>query len=438
MKKKISFKQLFDNNRFLQIFSLVTAALCWLVVYMTQSYTAPKKIYHVPVNIEQQSSALAEIGLSVVEGGNSYVDVEVEGVRSIVANLTPDDFMLSTKITNVTEGGIYDLKVTSVSSSPNPDYEIKGFSPDTVRVKFDRMDTRQLEIKPRINGLAIAPGYTEKSTSVTPTTVNINGPVSELEKIKSCIVTAELANPSAKPFLDKTFADNFPITLLDANGEALDPEAMHITLDTEEAQIMIQVLKTTELPLEVSFTYVPKGFPIEELEALMHKSQESVTIAGPEDIIKKLTEIQLGYIDLKSLSTENTAYSFDVPLPTPSDQFMRLDNITSVVVSFDDSNWDEAVFNVANIQPLNVPVGYDVEIPAKTIYSVRFVGDIDVLESMISEDIVAEVDLSDREIASGSYSLPVKISVPGKGLVWAVGDHSITVDVTERALEVNE
>lgn len=428
--KKLSLNRLFDNNRFLQIFSIIMAALFWLIVYMTQSYTAPKTIERVPVSLDSQSAALEAIGLSIVEGGDSFVDVKVNGVRSVIGQLTPENFSLTTKITNVTEAGIYDLQVTSADTTPNPDYEITGFSPSTVRIKLDRIDTRSFAVREQVNGIAIAPGYHEKTTTVTPNAVNITGPVGELEKIKNCVITVELESP-----LDKPYAGNFPITLLDTNGDVLDPEAMHLSLDTTEAQLMIQVLQVTELPLEVRFTYEPKGFPMEELEALMEKSQEAVMIAGPSDIIKKLTEIRLDYIDLKSLTLENTAFSFDVPLPTPNDQFVRLDNITSVVVSFDDSNWDSAAFNVTNLQRLNVPVGFDVEILAETIYNVVFVGDADALANVTSDDIVAEIDFSEREIVSGSYNLPVKISVPGKGLVWAVGDHSVTVQVTEKAPE---
>jgi hypothetical protein len=39
---------------------------------------------------------------------------------------------------------------------------------------------------------------------------------------------------------------------------------------------------------------------------------------------------------------------------------------------------------------------------------------------------------------SGSYVCPVKISVPGRGLVWAVGDHTVTVQVSVAALDEDE
>lgn len=430
MKKKVTLKQLFDNNRFLQVFSLIVAALAWLIVAMTQSYTAPKTIYNVPVTIDPQSAALSDIGLHAIDLTQQYVDVKVEGVRSVVGQLAPEDFSLSAKLTGITEIGTYDLAVVSSNQSPNPNYTIKSFSPSTVKVSFDRIETKTFRINEAVNGLGIASGFTEKNTSVTPNTVTITGPSAEVAKIDKCAITAELEN-----LLDKTYAGTFPIILYDVNGDEIDPEKSYLSMDAAEAQLMIQVLKVTNLPLEVGFTNIPKGFPEEELLERVMFSQIDVTIAGPTDLIDRTTEIQLGYIDLKGVSLDTMDIEFPVPLPPPSDQFMRLDNVTSVVVSIDSSGLESTSFNISDPQMINVPAGFDVVPLAKNMYNVEFVGEKEILESMTSDDIVMEIDLSEREVTPGSYQIPVKISVPGKGLVWAVGNHSITVQVTEISAE---
>jgi hypothetical protein len=45
-------------------------------------------------------------------------------------------------------------------------------------------------------------------------------------------------------------------------------------------------------------------------------------------------------------------------------------------------------------------------------------GERDTLEGMTADDVVAQVDLSEKELTPGQYKYPVKISVPTKGLVW--------------------
>jgi len=109
-----------------------------------------------------------------------------------------------------------------------------------------------------------------------------------------------------------------------------------------------------------------------------------------------------------------------------------LDGVTGVSVRFNTDNWESAAFSVSNIQLINVPPNYDVEQLSQTLSNITFYGDADVLASMSSDDIVAEADLSEKELSEGQINYPVKISVPSKGLVWAIGDHSILIQVTEK------
>lgn len=424
--KKISLKELFDNNRFVQIFSIVAAAFCWLLVAMTQSYTTVEIIRQVPVKIDAQSSALTSIGLQPIISDDIFVDVEVEGLRSVVGRITPEELAVTAKVTGVTEAAVYDLWLTSTNQSPNPDYTIKSFSPSTVKVKFDRIDRRSFKIKEEINGLAIAPGYTEKTTVITPDTINIEGPSTELAKISRCVIKTELTAP-----LDKTYSADCPIILYNENGDVLDPGEMNLTLERTDAQLTIRVLKITNLPLEVDFLNIPRGFPVDELMSRVSVSQLDVTIAGPGELIDKASEIKLGYLDISKITPEQDTFPFDVQLPSPADQFMRLDNVTSVAVRVDTRDLTSAVFNVQTPRLINVPAGFTVELLANSIPQVTLVGKPEILASLTADDIVAEIDMSERVIVNGSYPFPVKISVPDKGLVWAIGDHSVTIQVNE-------
>jgi YbbR domain-containing protein len=264
------------------------------------------------------------------------------------------------------------------------------------------------------------------NTSVFPETVNIEGPAAELEKIDRAEITAEITTP-----LDRTYSGDFPIVFYDHSGNVIDPAELHVNADAEEARLMIQVLKLKNVPLVFDYMPTPLGFPLKELELRVRLSLDNVTIAGPADIIDRTDNITLGYIDVKDITPENTTFPFDVRLPSPEDAFTRIDNITSVAVNVNLSGLESARFNVTELRPIGLPLGYEAEVLAQTIPNVRFVGRTEILQSMTAEDIVAEVDFSEREILSGSYTCPVKISVPGKGLVWAVGDHTVTVQVSE-------
>lgn len=424
--KKISFKTLFQNDNFVRIFALCMAVFCWIGASMTDRSTRTDTITRVPVDLDLQATALSSnLGLNVIEGANTYVDVKINGLRTIVGSLTADDLSLTAKIANITGPGAYDLEIVSAVPSSDLTYKIVSISPPRVRVKLDRLTKVPFEIKPVVNGMSMAPGFTLGDIYVNPAQVTITGPQTEIDKIAKCVVTAELTDP-----LEKPYAYEHPIVLLDAKGEPIDPAARHLTLDSSEAQLLITTLKETELPLEVGFRNVPANFPIEELENLRRLSNESVAIAGPADILENITEIRLGYIDLKGLTT-GRSYNYEVPLPSPADQFIRQDNVTNVEVTFDDADWDSTSFNVKNLQLINMPVGYDVKLVTDTLYNVEMTGSKRVLEELSADDILVEIDLSEREMTVGSRKFPVTISAPDKGLVWAVGDYSVVIQVTK-------
>ena len=60
------------------------------------------------------------------------------------------------------------------------------------------------------------------------------------------------------------------------------------------------------------------------------------------------------------------------------------------------------------------------------------IGPQTIVESLLAGDIVATIDLKESSsIDSGQVELPVKISIPKKGLVWAVGDYKAIVLIQE-------
>jgi len=425
MKKKFNAQELFDNNRLLQVLSLVFAVICWISIVIYENPDTSQVISQVPVTINLNANNLTELGLSAIEGADAYVDVTVRGPRTVVGNLKPEDLIVSAGISGISEPGLYDLTLTLANAGEDKlaDVAVEGFSPSTIRVLFDRLVTQTYDVVPVVKGLSIEPNFVSYPEQVTPSQVTITGPLAELDKIGQVVVEAELTEP-----LSRSYAQEHTIQVLDTQGHPIDLENSHLTLGTDTAQLVVRVLKVKTLPLVVGFTNVPTGFPLAELERAMEISNDEIEIAGPVDSIDNYREISLGYIDLKALTPTDNLFVFEVVLP--SSQFTNMHNITSVTVEFDTENWETDRFNVNNFEVENPPVNYDVTLLTSSISNVTIVGKRGVLESLTSDDIVVIVDLSDREILEGQYSYPVKITVPTKGMAWAVGDYMVTIRVT--------
>ena len=414
---KLSFKKLFSNDRVVFVLSLLMAVICWFVVALTVDTETNVVIEDVPVNLVSQSSVLTSLELHAIDADDITVDVQIRGERLVVGSVEKSDIRIITDLSRVSGPGTIEIPLTAVNNT-NQDFEIITVSPATLTVKFDRLLTKSIPVTANITGLSVGDDYVVETETVSPATVTISGPENEVAKISSCVANIEVNDKLETPTSLQS-----PIVMLDREGNAVESE--FITMDATEAEVVIPIKKIEVLPLVVDFINVPTGFPMEELSYTL--SNSSITVAGIPEVLSRYSEISLGHIDMKTLDfSEN--YTFNVTLPTG---FTNVDHLQTVEVLFDETNLEEGLFTINNFTIKNRPSNYDVQVTTTRLTNVRILGDKNILASLTSDDIVAEIDLSDRNIQAGQFSVPIKIYMPTKGFVWAVGEYSVIINVKE-------
>ena len=68
-------------------------------------------------------------------------------------------------------------------------------------------------------------------------------------------------------------------------------------------------------------------------------SKQTIEVAGPESLIDKMSELNVGYINLEALG-DDVEYDFDITLPS---SFINIENVTSVSVTFDFADYTEKI-----------------------------------------------------------------------------------------------
>ena len=209
------------------------------------------------------------------------------------------------------------------------------------------------------------------------------------------------------------------------DGNELDLK--YVVSDVTEARVTIPILKKKVVPVRLDFINVPEGFPVGQLS--FHISNEEIEVAGLAEAIDRYKEIPLGQIDLRTLDIGMTE-SFAIELPTG---FVNTQNIQSVLVQLNSEGMVSKNFNVSTILVNNVPLNYQATATTQEIPNVKVVGPQSIVENLVAGDIVATVDLEESSsIASGQIELPVKISIPKKGLVWASGSYKAIISIAEQ------
>ncbi len=423
---KLNYDRIFSNKSLLKLMSILLAVLAWLLVVRTIDSITTRTIKDVTVDVTAQTSKIDPMNLSVVEeqGQEIAVDVLIEGDQGVIGGVRPSELSVVADLTGITQPGTYNnvrLICTDLNSvgATNKRFQVAKITPSMITVKIDRMVTRNFAITTDVEGLLIPDDYVGFETATTPKEVTITGPESEISKIDSCGVSAAFTDPLTKNTTVKS-----DIVLYDSEGNELEKNLF--TLSPETADITVPVLKRKKLPVKVDFINVPSGFPIQDLDYKL--SQGYINVAGPENGIDAYQDLSIGHINLSEIGL-NYVEVFDISLPGG---FKNLDNVDGISVEVNTAGMTEANFVVKNIRAVNVPVNYEVSVDTVQISGVHMVGLEEAMGNLSAEDLVAEIDISEREVSPGPYNLPVKITAPGKGLVWAEGEYTAVVTIKEK------
>ena len=417
--KKLDFGQIFQSRRLLMIFSLVMGVLWWMVVVIFVDNEIPWEFKGVPVDVYAEEELLSINSLRIVEDPQAEVTVVVEGGRIVVGGLEEGEIRIVADLEGISTPGDYAVKLKNVLTA-NQNYVVREIKPSTVNVRVDRITTKRFEVKMDIDGPQVPDGYLNAGTTISPRAVEVTGPEADISRIAQCIVSASF---SGRPLTENQTIRS-EIKLFDEEGHEIPKD--RLTMESDSANVTVQVLKQKRLPLRFEYLNMPSGFPRDDLRFEM--TDNSILVAGPEEVVDSYEELQIGYVDLSEV-TPGFVQVFDISLPTG---FISVENLRSVGVSFGGEGLTEAYFNVSQITPVNVPINYDVTINTTQLFGVRIIGSSEVMETLTAKDIVAEIDFSERELSTGSSSLPVSISVPGRKLAWAVGEYAAVVTIDEK------
>ena len=410
--KKLDFGQIFQSRRLLMIFSLVMGVLSWMFVVIFVDNEIPWEFKGVPVDVYAEEELLSINSLRIVEDPQAEVTVVVEGGRIVVGGLEEGEIRIVADLEGISTPGDYAVKLKNVLTA-NQNYVVREIKPSTVNVRVDRITTKRFEVKMDIDGPQVPDGYLNAGTTISPRAVEVTGPEADISRIAQCIVSASF---SGRPLTENQTIRS-EIKLFDEEGHEIPKD--RLTMESDSANVTVQVLKQKRLPLRFEYLNMPSGFPRDDLRFEM--TDNSILVDSYE-------ELQIGYVDLSEV-TPGFVQVFDISLPTG---FISVENLRSVGVSFGGEGLTEAYFNVSQITPVNVPINYDVTINTTQLFGVRIIGSSEVMETLTAKDIVAEIDFSERELSTGSSSLPVSISVPGRKLAWAVGEYAAVVTIDEK------
>lgn len=396
------------------ILSLVIAFFVWMAA-MLAAPEITKHIKDVPITVDIPTSAMLE----VVEGEDTKVSLVLDGKQFEIGNYGPENVRVIADASAITEPGTYEVPLI-VSDNGTRSYSVTSISPATVSLTFEARTKKLLQIQPSITGLTTPDNYIAPENEITldPSAVEISGAESFISRVERAVIEVNFTRE-----VSSTQSQNSKIVYYDENGNRLETEDIsYFHQDVSSVAITIPVKRVATLPLSVSFLNVPENFPEEELSYSL--SVDSITVAAEDSVLRNHSSLVLGYIDFKQMNLlTSSQMDFTVQLP---DGFTDMDDIEVVTVSFDADDLASTNLSLKNFQIVNIPDGYTATVNDESL-RVHVIGRKSIISGISAGDFVVKVDLSDINLRSGKYEIPVSIYAPTKGFVWAVGEYSVTV-----------
>ena len=421
MKKKQRISDLFYDNRFLMVFSVVAAIIFWLVVVVEFGVEVEKEIKGIDVVIDYDRIE-EDLGLKPFGQKNFTVDVTVSGKKYIVdADEIADEIEVKANTSYVSTAGNAALKLSVTSDSSI--YEIVDCSTDEIIVYFDYPGSKELVIEPEItfDGEPVADGY-YMGEYIFPdsNTVKVTGPETEVNRIDRVIARASVGG---KLHENKTV--DAELVAVNASGETVPNISFNKKSDV--INLTLPVYKLAQLPLRCGFENRPSDYVDDRMLPLVYTVSPSAAEMGlPEKKLESIDAFEIMTIDFSQLKEGVNVFKVKASDISNAVVVDGTDEFT-VTVTVNGMSSKSLKVN-QEVTFINAPEDIKYELVKLDFSEITVIGPENSIESIDSENVSLTADLSDVSAEmKGNVTVPVNVT---ENDCWIYGSYTATILVS--------
>ncbi|MGN1123654.1 MAG: YbbR-like domain-containing protein [Eubacterium sp.] len=421
-KSNFSLRKLIYNDKYLIIFSIVSAIIVWIIASMSLSPETTKTIT-VPVNVDFSNSAAAQLGIKCYGDESIDVDVTISCKKYMAKDITAEDLKVSLQTNTVTTKGNIEVPI-KVETGENADFTIRSYYPTVYKAYFDVEDQKVMDININYDDEDfVAEGYVMGEPLLSVANATVTGPKTYVSQVKQLVANVSFAEEE----LSSTKSVDLKLTPVDSNGLAVD----YVTVNTggESPTLTVPVLKEMYLDVAVAFTNKPEG--VDTSKFAVSYSVEKVNAAVLEDA--GIKEANIGNIDFSKLKTGRNTFTFDV---STLESMVILDNIKEITVTVNvPSNYKQKNIQIdkSMITVANVPDGYNVSVTGVNTSAMTVIGSSAELSADdVNVGLIVDLSAYENSIQEGAFEYAVTTTIENKKTCWVYGDYTATISVTKK------
>ena len=418
--KKLSFKNLIFNDKYLIVISLILAVLVWIIASLNIGTDETRTIHvNVPITISDDLSK--QLGMQYYTLQKS-VDLEVtlSGAKYVIGQVSDKDLTVKFDTSNVNRAGAQSIPILVTNKSSTKDFTVTSVYPASLDAYFDVEETDTFDISLVYNQDNVADGYVFGSPVISEDKVVITGPKTYIDLIER--VDAEVDFGKEKG-LKESFTQDCTLSV---KGSGVEQNYLTLTSKNDEGSLLtsvsvtLPVLKAEYLPVTVNFEDAPGSLNKKAVQVDYSTKKIYVGILESTEISKAV----LGTISYNDISVGENKFTFD--LDDVQGVFLIDDNDTEITVTVTVSeDYEEISVPITNsdVSITGAQKGKTAKLTGLDSTNIKLI--VPKGTQLKASDLKIKADVSE-ENEDGIY--PLQITVSDKSS-WVKSTYSATISI---------
>ena len=418
MKKMLTkLKMSLTNNIGLKFLAVLIALVLWLAIVNVNDPEKTITVSNIPISVTNESAITSRDMVYNVKS-EEYLNITVSGKRSIVSNLSAEDFRATASLKELSKVNSIPVDVTTKNASLGRKITIVKQSAQTILVDVENVEEKDFtDLVVEYTG-KVADGYVAGLSSMSTDEVTVKAPTSIIDKIKKVAVRCSLDGTNTN------ISKKCPVILYDKNDKEIKSD--EIELSDKKIRVNVNVLRAKQVPISTinkdELGKPADGYVVDDVIL----SSDSITVYGSEESLDSIESLDIqDDIDVSDAKGDVTQ-NIDVTGKLPKGLSVSGESTITVKVLIKKLITRTFEYDASEVSLNDLSSDLDVQLVTKKV-KVTLQGEEEVISQLTKDDIAISADLG--KVKEGTTTVHVDVAVPDNTTLM----NNVTIKIKAKA-----
>lgn len=418
MKKILTkLKMSLTNNIGLKFLAVLIALVLWLAIVNVNDPEKTITVSNIPISVTNESAITSRDMVYNVKS-EQYLNITVSGKRSIVSNLSAEDFRATASLKELSKVNSIPVDVTAKNASLGRKITIVKQSAQTILVDVENLEEKDFtDLVVEYTG-KVADGYVAGLSSMSTDEVTVKAPASIIDKIKKVAVRCSLDGTNTN------ISKKCPVILYDKNDKEIKSD--EIELSDKKIRVNVNVLRAKQVPISTinkdELGKPADGYVVDDVIL----SSDSITVYGSEESLDSIESLDIqDDIDVSDAKGDVTQ-NIDVTGKLPKGLSVSGESTITVKVVIKKLITRTFEYDASEVSLNDLTSDLDVQLVTKKV-KVTLQGEEEVISQLTKDDMAISADLG--KVKEGTTTVHVDVAVPDNTTLM----NNVTIKIKAKA-----